>query len=122
MNKFFEGLNEYVVTLVEDADISEDEIIFECQAEDKDHAEEQCLNAYPLAVIIHLELAQVIIMELFFNIIVSTLVLSTLISYSTNMIDFNRISYYSGNIAIVSFFVCMVGNIADIAYLIYNSL
>lgn len=30
MNKFFEGLNEYVVTLVEDADISEDEIIFEC--------------------------------------------------------------------------------------------
>ena len=61
-------------------------------------------------------------MELFFNIILSTLVLSTLISYSTNMIDFNRVSYYSGNIAIVSFFVCMVGIIGDIAYLIYNSL
>lgn len=57
MNEYFEGLNEYVVTLVEDTDISEDEIIFECWAEDKDHAEEQCLNAYPLAVIIHLELA-----------------------------------------------------------------
>ena len=61
-------------------------------------------------------------MELFFNIIVSTLVLSTLISYSTNMIDFNRISYYSGNIAIVSFFVCMIGIIGDIAYLIINQL
>ena len=57
MNEYFEGLNEYVVTLVEDVDISEDEIIFECWAEDKDHAEEQCLNAYPLAVIINLELA-----------------------------------------------------------------
>jgi hypothetical protein len=61
-------------------------------------------------------------MELFFNIILSTLVLSTLVSYGCNMIDFNRVSYYSGNIAIVSFFVCMVGIIGDIAYLIYNSL
>jgi hypothetical protein len=61
-------------------------------------------------------------MEIFFNIIVSTLVLSTLVSYGTNMIDFNKVSYYSGNIAIISFFICMVGIIGDIGYLILNQL
>jgi hypothetical protein len=61
-------------------------------------------------------------MEIFFNIIVSTLVLSTLVSYGTNMIDFNRVSYYSGNIAIVSFFICMTGIIGDIAYLIIKQI
>lgn len=61
-------------------------------------------------------------MELFFNIIVSTIVLSTLVSYGANMVDFNRVGYYTGNIAIISFFVCMIGIIGDIAYLIINQL
>lgn len=53
-NEYFEGLNEYRVTLVEDADITEDEIFFECWADDMEHAEEQCLDAYPLSVIVQL--------------------------------------------------------------------
>ena len=54
---FFEGLTEYKVTLIEDESITNDTIFFECWAEDKDHAEEQCLDAYPLAVIIYIELS-----------------------------------------------------------------
>jgi hypothetical protein len=53
---FFEGLTEYKVTLIEDKSITNDTIFFECWAEDKEHAEEQCLDAYPLAVIVHIEL------------------------------------------------------------------
>lgn len=56
MNEFFEGLTEYKVTLIEDESITNDTIFFECWAEDKDHAEEQCLNAYPSSTIIHIEL------------------------------------------------------------------
>lgn len=56
MSEFFEGLNEYRVILIENDDLSDDRILFECWAEDKDHAEEQCLNAYPSSTIIHIEL------------------------------------------------------------------
>lgn len=61
-------------------------------------------------------------MELFFNIVISILVLSTLVSYSCNMIDYSRVSYYAGNTAIISFFICMTGIIGDIAYLIIKQL
>ena len=61
-------------------------------------------------------------MELLFNIIISILVLSTLVSYGANMVDFNRVGYYTSNIAIISFCVCMIGIIGDIAYLIINQL
>ena len=56
MNEFYIGLNEYRVTLIEDENMTDDRILFECWAEDKDHAEEQCLNAYPSSTIIHIEL------------------------------------------------------------------
>jgi hypothetical protein len=56
MNEFYIGLNEYRVILIENDDLSDDKILFECWAEDKDHAEEQCLNAYPSSTIIHIEL------------------------------------------------------------------
>jgi len=52
---FFEGLTEYKVTLIEDESITNDTIFFECWAEDMEHAEEQALDAYPLAVIVHIE-------------------------------------------------------------------
>jgi len=61
-------------------------------------------------------------MELFFNIIISILVLSTLVSYGANMVDFNRVGYYTGNTAIISFFICMIGIIGDIAYLIIKQI
>lgn len=49
------NLCEYRVTLIEDENITEDTINFDCMAENKEHAEEQCLDAYPTAVIIHIE-------------------------------------------------------------------
>jgi len=52
---FFEGLTEYKVTLIEDESITNDTIFFECWAENMEHAEEQALDAYPLAVIVHIE-------------------------------------------------------------------
>ena len=55
MNEFFEGLTEYKVTLIEDENMTDNTIFFECWAVDMEHAEEQCLDAYPLAVIVHIE-------------------------------------------------------------------
>ncbi len=55
MNDFFEGLTEYRVRLIEDESITNDTIFFECWAEEMEHAEEQALDAYPLAVIVHIE-------------------------------------------------------------------
>ena len=46
MNNFFDGLTEYRVTLHEDIG-DKFTIVFDCFAEDQDHAEEQALNAYP---------------------------------------------------------------------------
>src|SRR5262249_144221 len=46
------GLSRYVVTLPEERG-DKFQLVFECLAEDHDHAEEQALNAYPCGEIIH---------------------------------------------------------------------
>lgn len=60
-------------------------------------------------------------MQLFFDIIIGILVLSTLVSYCCNFLTLERLGYYMGNIAIISFFVCMGGIIMDIGYLLYTT-
>ena len=46
------GLSRYVVSLHEDKG-DKFQLVFECLAEDHDHAEEQAINAYPRGEIIH---------------------------------------------------------------------
>jgi hypothetical protein len=53
MNKFYEGLKEYRVSLHEEKG-DKFTLFFECWAEDQDHADEQALNAYPDGEIINI--------------------------------------------------------------------
>jgi hypothetical protein len=48
-------MNNYTVSLHEDKG-DKFQIIFECMAEDEDHAEEQALSAYPNGEIVHIRL------------------------------------------------------------------
>lgn len=61
MKEYTDGMNEYVVSLVELIDndgtnIESYGFTFECWAEDSFHAQEQAQNAYPNADIIDVEL------------------------------------------------------------------
>lgn len=60
MKEYTDGMNEFVVSLVEiiddDTNIESYDFTFECWAEDSNHAQEQAQNAYPNAVIIDVEL------------------------------------------------------------------
>lgn len=46
----FENLEEYFVDLAEEG--QEETIVFECWAEDREHAEEQAINAYPNCTVV----------------------------------------------------------------------
>lgn len=46
----FENLEEYFVDLVEEG--QEEAIVFECWAEDREHAKEQAENSYPQCTIV----------------------------------------------------------------------
>ena len=48
------NLISYRVTLAEDAGDADFTLVFECYAEDDDHAEEQALNAYPCGLILNI--------------------------------------------------------------------
>ena len=49
---YTEGMTEYRVTLHEDKG-DKFQIVFDCWADDIDHAHEQALNAYPNGEIVH---------------------------------------------------------------------